>query len=239
MNRPFTSPEPDDAAPAECRPTLERLLRALDGGDPEAMLRDDAHLRGCRSCRERVHAASILTRALGASPRLDLNVSTILAAIAVDHATIVRRRWIAAGTAVAVAAGVLLAIFFWPSVPQPGQPLPLVRQRLPEAPPPVEPPRIDRAIANAGAAIQGIGRNFTEPGLPSPSVFAPLTEALSQSPLPPMAVDLEPAATSLAELPEAALSGIEPVTESASRVFTRLLQDVPMMPSSASPKMKS
>lgn len=232
MNRPFPIPEHDPAP--ECRETLERLQRALDGEESLASVRGEPHLLTCRECRERVQAATFLTRPIEA-PKFQPNVEAILAAIATDRPT-PRRRRIAGVVGLVLAASVLLAIVLWPqSSPTEQQPQPVVKHELP----PPETPRIDEAIANAGDAIQGLGRIITEPPLPSSDMIAPLAEVLAQAPMPPMAVDFQPVATSLAELPEAALNGLEPVTGSATRVFTRFVQDVSAIPASTSPKSKS
>ena len=54
-------------------------------------------------------------------------------------------------------------------------------------------------------------------------MLSKLTDALTR---PPPAGRLEPARKSLADLPDAARAGLEPVTGTAQKAFARLLRDV-------------
>jgi hypothetical protein len=52
----------------------------------------------------------------------------------------------------------------------------------------------------------------------------------------PMAEVVAPAAVSIAELPAAARTGLEPVTGTTQKAFTRLLRDVGVFQTTARPK---
>ena len=64
--------------------------------------------------------------------------------------------------------------------------------------------------------------------------LAALTDTLLNVPATP-AINLGPAGKSLTEIPDAARTGLEPVTGTAQKAFNRLLRDVGAM----QPKMKS
>ena len=214
--------------PENCQPTIERLQRVLDGEEPASVLAHDAHAADCLTCQERIMLARwLVPRPAEPAPLPTSSVDHILAAVAADRSRrTFRTRTVVAGFA--LAASVLVAIVLWPTASPPVVKAPPKREPSPEA------PRISEAFADAGQAIQGLGESL--PGWPEPIDIAPLAEAFAQP--VPMA-DLEPAAASLAELPEAALRGLEPVTGSASRVLTRLIEDVSVIPAVAPPKAKS
>ena len=72
-------------------------------------------------------------------------------------------------------------------------------------------------------------RTITEPATAGPKVFAALTDSLLKPPAAPLALDLGPAGRSLADIPEAAKSGLEPVVGSVQKALDRLLRDVAAM----------
>jgi len=74
--------------------------------------------------------------------------------------------------------------------------------------------------------LRDSSRTLTEPAASGSKVFASVTTLPKLPPTNPVAADLEPARRTLADIPAAAKSGLEPVTESAQRAFQRLLKDV-------------
>jgi len=243
MNRELAKHDPSDATPAECRATLERLQSVLDGEAQADLLRNDLHPRTCGDCRERLQAARVFVKAMApgtaSNPTFAFPVEAILASVAEDRASRARSHRARTAVGMALAAGVMIALIFWPEAGPVAGPPQIVEKVKPVDSPAAVPPRMEDAFADAGEAIQGLGRMFSEPSLPSTELLAPFSRALGQ-PLPsPMATDFEPAASSLAALPEAALSSLEPLTGSATRVFTRFIQDVSAMPTTAAPKQKS
>jgi hypothetical protein len=104
-----------------------------------------------------------------------------------------------------------------------------------EAPAP-RPVRVSAELAKAGEALRESSRPLAEPAAAAPKVLASIADAM----IPPMTVpvndDVAPAAGSLAELPAAARTGLEPVAGTTRKAFTRLLRDVGVFQVSARPK---
>jgi hypothetical protein len=156
-----------------------------------------------------------------------------------DRRARLRHRAFAAAGGFTVAAGVLLAVFALrppPPTPEPRQPEVV---KLPPAPPATPqaatPVRIETELAKAGDAIRETSRTITGPAASGSKVFASLANAMvpTDAPVPP---DLEPAQKVLAELPEAARHGLEPVTGSARKGLARLLKDVGAVSPGGKPK---
>ncbi len=219
--------EPEPPVPPACRPTVDAVQRLLDGDGPPAAFAADPHLQACRDCSERVRAALLLRSAFAegavrpkAPPRA---TAAIVAAVALDRRTrIVRRRWSYAVCGMAVAACFTVAIGPWATPTRTVQlPAPVSPAKVETPTPP--PARIDATLADAGDALENIGRRIAEPTAAAPRVFAPLADALAATPpANPFAADFAPAAEALADLPDAARSGLEPVTDSAYHAFAYL-----------------
>ena len=84
-------------------------------------------------------------------------------------------------------------------------------------------------LAKAGGALRDTSRALTEPLDTAPRLLGGLTDAIFKPGSLTVSADLEPARKSLADLPEAAKSGLEPVTGSAQKAFDRLVRDVTAM----------
>jgi hypothetical protein len=229
MTRPI---EPEPVPPA-CEPTVERLQRVLDGELTADALDADAHPAVCPVCRDRIRAARLLLTALY-EPADTFHApvgltEAILAGVRADRRRVVRRRVAVGG--LAVAAAVVLA-FWWSGGDRPGGPPRqpgMVKTATPPAPelaPAPRPIRINDQIAKAGEALRDSSRTITAPAASGPKVFAPFTNALTKFPVNPAVADLEPARRSLVEIPVAAKTGLEPVTDSAQKALNRLLKDV-------------
>ncbi len=238
--------EDADAVPPGCRPTTDRLQAALDGDLPPAVLDADPHPAVCPVCRERVRAARLLLAALadppprpGASPGL---TASILAAVKTDRRARSRRRAFALAGGLAAAAAVLVAVWVFTSPAQPkSKPRPPeVVERTPAPSPAPEPApkplRIGDELARAGQAIEDSTRPLTGPAAAAPKVLSAITGSLTRPGGNPAAPDLEPARQSLAEIPAAAKVGLEPVTASAQKAFSRLLRDVGAIQPGTKPK---
>ena len=226
-----------NAISAECGPTLERVQAVLDRIHPASILADDAHPAVCPACRGRVRAAQFLLNAF-AEPR-EISVPTsltnaILAGVRADRRARSRRRAFAMVGGFAAAAAVVFAVWFnQPKPVEVANAPPL--QPLPQVPPAVQPMRVNDELAKAGEAFRESSRTITEPAASAPRVFAALTDSLLKAPAAPVGIDLGPAGRSLSEIPDAARSGLEPVTGTAQKAFNRLLRDVTSM----QPKSKS
>lgn len=231
MTRPF---QPDPVPPA-CEPTIERLQTVLDGDLAADVLDADPHAAVCVPCRDRIRAARLVLTAL-AEPTEPFCApvgltDAILAGVRADRRRVVRQRAFFAVGGLAAAAAVVVAVWWFGGKPADpaGQPEVVETRPTPPAPavvPEPRPIRINDEIAKAGGALRDSTRTFTEPAASGPKVLASFTNALSRLPGPPAPADLEPARRSLADLPVAARSGLEPVTDSAQKAFHRLLKDV-------------
>ena len=217
--------EPDPIPPA-CVSTVARLQQALDGDLPWATLDADPHALGCTDCRGRVRAAKLLL-AVYPAPANTVAVpsrmaETILAGVRADRRSRVVRRWV--GVVGGLAAAVALVVWSpWQQVadrPEVAERPPVVE---PERPPP--PVRVGAELAKAGEALKEGSRAWVEPAAAAPKLFAALTETVAAPAVPPPP-SVEPARQSLAELPDAARAGLDPVTGSAQKAWNRLLRDV-------------
>ena len=225
-----------DAIPLECGPTLERIQAVLDRIHPASILAADPHLTGCVVCRARVRAAVLMLNSFAEPREVRVPASltnAILARVRADRQVRTRRRAFALVGGFAAAAAVVFAVWF--NQPKPvevakGVPLmPLLKLQPPA------PMRVTEELSKAGDALRESTRTITEPAASAPRVFAALTDSLLKSPAAPLGIDLGPAGRSLSEIPDAARSGLEPVTGTAQKAFNRLLRDVTSM----QPKMKS
>ena len=158
--------------------------------------------------------------------------NAILAGVRADRQMRSRRRAFAFVGGFAAAAAVVFAVWF-------NQPKPVeLAKEVPVQPrllPAVPPMRVNEELAKAGEALRESTRTITEPAASAPRVFAALTDSLLKAPAAPVGIDLGPAGRSLSEIPDAARSGLEPVTGTAQKAFNRLLRDVTSM----QPKTKS
>lgn len=220
---------------AECRPTLERIQAVLDRIHPSAILAADPHPSECAECRERVRLARMFADSFAVPAAIAVPAGFtegVLAGVAADRRTRLRRRvWAFAGSC--AAAAIALAIWF-----QPRQAAEVVRVAPtpdPILPAPAPPIRLNDELAKAGAALRESSRSLSEPAASTPKVFAALTDSLLSVSASSAGLDFGPAERTLAEIPDAARIGLEPVTGTAQKAFNRLLQDVSFL----QPKLKS
>ena len=235
-------PAENEPVPPECRATVELLQRVLDGDATADALDADAHRAACPTCRERAGAARLLLSALAvrnepAAVPSGLTAG-VLDAIKADRRSRARYRLFAAMGGFAVAAAVLVGVWFIAGgqrKPDDSQPKEVVQQPDPPevAPPPrvkpatapqPRPVRIGDAFASAGQSLMEAPKPLADSVAVTPKLLGALTEPFTAPP-GPMA-DLEPARKTLAELPDAAMSGLEPVTDTAQKAFGRFLRDV-------------
>jgi len=246
LTQPFDEPQDEPVLPM-CRPTVDRIQSVLDGEQTADALDADPHAIACPVCRERIRAARLLLIALAeypapaASPDL---TNTIVAGVRADRRMRMRRRVFAAVGGCAVAAAVLIGVWAWwtstHSQSQDVPPIEMVDRTPPSSQPgPVpesKPLRIDTTLAKAGEAFENSARPITEPAEAAPKMFATLTDGLLKPSALPARPDLEPARKSLAEIPVAAKTGLEPVTDTAQKAFSRLMHDVGAIQPSGKPK---
>jgi len=236
---------PAPLAPA-CGPTMERLQLVLDGELPAAALDTDPHPVLCSACLARIAAARLMQSALAAPAEVSVPsglTDSILAAVRENRFTRIRRRSyaVAAGLAASLAASVLLMGWINSQSHQPPiQPLPRISldvardQPQPPTAPEPRPVRLGDEISRVGQALMDTSKPITEPASGAPRVLSMIAESLTP-PMGPMA-EFEPARTALADLPDAARTGLEPVTLTTQKAFARLLRDMGGVQVSPKPK---
>lgn len=230
----------DDFVPPACGPTIDRIQAALDGELAPELLTTDPHSSTCVNCRERIRAAQLLLTALSQPSNLlavpSRLTDSVLSAVQSDRRSRTRRRTFAfvgaLAAAVVVAVWVVSRAFDRPNPTDP-QPSDLARTTPPRAtdpptaPAPHQPPiRINDQLAKTGDALLDSSRSLIEPAEAGPKVVAALTDSVLKTSTAPLPAEFGSARQPLAELPEAAKIGLEPVTGSAQKAFSRLLRDV-------------
>lgn len=223
-----------DLPPPACGTTLARLQLVLDRELPAAVLDPDPHALECPACRERIAAARLLLAQLASPHRTSVPAGltdAVLAAVREDRFARLRGRSyaVAAGIIAALAASVAVIVWLTGTPERPGVGMwnPALPDQAGEQTPPVAPEprplRLGDELSRAGQALLDTSRPIAEPAAGAPRVFGALADSLA----PPAAPDaLWPGGSALAELPEAALAGLEPVASTTQKAFARLLRDV-------------
>ncbi len=224
------APFPIDEPPTACGPTLAAVHAVLDGDTSPAAVESDAHALGCPSCRARVAEARVLLAALALPPQSVTVPSRfapgVLSAVRADRRARTRRRLlVSVGGGLAVAAAVMVAVW---SLSAPSAPQFVVERTRPGVSPAPEPRavRVSEELAKAGDALRESSRPLAEPAAAAPKVFASLAGAMLPPMPTPMGDDIAPVGASLADLPGAARSGLEPVAGTTQKAFVRLFRDV-------------
>ncbi len=233
-----------EVPPPPCAASVVLVQAVLRGEAPPEALGADPHPATCAKCRDLVRAV----RTMFALPREPVAVPVgfadrVVQSMWAERHTRTRRRSYAAMIG-ALAAGVLLVIglsWYFSSPPAETYPeprLPAFAAQNPEvAPAPREKPdpapeprpiRFGEAVANTGQALRDAPNSLTDSVAVAPKLFDALADSFKrpEPPADPMATALEPARKSLAELPVAARTGLEPVTGTAEKAFARFLRDV-------------
>lgn len=228
--RPDDLPTPD--RPAGCAGFAAVVNAVLDRDlGPDALEGD--HPTDCAECRALAVAARQL---LGASfirsePSAGFAERVVDAAVR-DRRARRRLRLIGAALAASVLAGTVAYLLRPPSTEEPEfvqiPPTPPVG---PEAPP----PRVSDRFVEAGSALVAITNRAREQTVNPARTLFPPSEAVAM-PTASALPDIEPAVESLAVMPEAARSGIEPVADKTRRAVNLFLRDVGLGPP-AKPKL--
>lgn len=242
---PDDGSDPADRVRPECRATVDRLQLVMDGDLAAAALDADPHPGVCAACRDRIAAARLVLSVLATPEPVTLPAGMtdrIVDALCADHVAekeqrfrrIRRRAYAGAlGIPLAIAASVALVGWLQPpskpvAVPHPMQVPDFIDPAIAPAPRPViaqaKPLRLGDELSKAGVALLEAPKVVAEPVAATPDVFAKLTDVLS-TPMAP--VPDEPAGRSaLAELPDVAMTGLEPLRGTAQKAFARLMRDV-------------
>jgi len=215
----------DIPIPPACRPTLERIQAVLDRVHPASTLAADPHPATCPACRDRVRAATRMLDLFAEPVTVRAGFADgVLAEVAHDRSARFRRKV----TAIFALAASVAIVAWWsqPAEPRFVSVSEIVKPASPAAPPPL---RVSAEFARASKAIRELTRTITEPATTAPKLVASLTESLLQTPMAPANYDLGAAGQSLADIPDAAKAGLEPVGNTAQKAFNRLLRDVTAM----------
>ena len=236
MMPPTERNEPEPIASPECGAFLERLHAVLDRESPVETL-DDPHLARCDSCRETAAVARWIRvrneRPVAVPSEL---AGRIVAGALSERRTRRRVQWTFGSGLAVVAASLLIAGFLALDAAQPNPdalraeiPPPQLTP-IPEAPP----PRLDERFADAGDAIASISRKAKDQTVTPTKNFLPHSGPVAP-PKSGFPAEADPAAEMIAEIPQNAKSGIEPVTSSTVRAVNLFLRDTGVSPQ-AKPK---
>lgn len=228
---------PEPSSSLECAAFLESVQIALDGEAALGSVLGLPHAEVCADCRQIALVAQRFQTCIVPAIELPSGLAERILERAIDDRRIrVRTRWVSAASLATLAAGVVIAAFLvWPNSQAKPEPSPEIVVLPPKEPSVAvaNPPRFDERMAEAGTAIASISRNAKD------QTVTPTKNFIPQAPLaisPEAPLDMEPAAATLAEIPQHARSGIEPVTSTTRRAVNLFLRDTGVSPS---PKPKS
>jgi hypothetical protein len=198
---------------------------------PDAL--DGDHPAGCADCRALAAASRQLLGAPFTQPKPPHGFAERVVAAAVrDRRSRRRLRLVGAALAASVLAGA--AVYLLRPTPVETREfvqVPPTPPAMPEAPP----PRVSDRLAEAGSALVAITNRAKEQTVNPTRTLLPPPEVVTV-PTAGGLPGIEPAAESLAGMPEAARSGIEPVADKTRRAVNLFLRDVGLGPN-AKPKL--
>jgi hypothetical protein len=208
----FHEPTHSPAPGAACAAAHAALQRRLDGeafNEPEEVRLHGATCAVCRSYEEAARKLQAGLKLLEPeSPPADFAQKVMAHGIAAP-ARPSRRFWWRAGAVVALAASVLLAIYWiQDGHGQPVQPAPETIVQRQEAP--QQPQRLDASLDEAGDAVAALTRKAAPPPL---DLHWPSLQLPSDAPLQ----QLEPAVASIQSVGQGAVFSVSPITSSAKR----------------------
>ncbi len=208
---------------AECERIAALVTRILDREASAETLADDSHLVECTACREMV-AISEQFPLPTPKPSM-LFTERVVRAADRDFRQRRRTRWMVRSGAMVMAASVLVAVVAMK--PWAAKPNEIVQ--VPEVKSTVKPVKIEQSFAEAGSAFVSITRKATDQSL------APAVNwiASRDATVPAERTEIR----TLANLPNAAKDGIEPIANTTKRAFNLFVRDVAGL--TASGKMKS
>jgi hypothetical protein len=218
------TPRPDDLPERSAGCTaFEAVVNAVLDRElgPDAL--DGDHPAGCTECRALAAAARQLlgTTFTQPAPPSDFAERVVAAAVR-DRRARRRLRLVGAALAASVLAGIAMYLL---------RPTPVETREFVEVPPAprvvpeAPPPRVSDRFAEAGSALVAITNRAREQTLNPTRTLLPSPEAVVV-PKAGAVPGIEPVAESLAGMPEAARSGIEPVADKSRRAVNLFLRDV-------------
>ncbi len=225
-------PTDDDTdLPAACRPTADRLNRALDGDGSLSAVAADPHAVACPACRERVRLAALVFDALSDGTPVVLPFGFAERTVKAVLADRSRRRFTGyVGAGLATAAAVLVAVFTAPrrapEVVESGPPT--THTITTEPTPPVNPPATDDLV-KAGEVLRELTRRTAETTAAAPRAFAPLVDVIdvpAVSPMELLTADIDAVGRTLGEIHGTAAAGFEPVADGTLRAVTHVYEQL-------------
>lgn len=224
------SPTPNLDPSPDCTAFEAVVQRILDGELAREQL-GDRHPQTCPACRALLTATVAFAAFPTPVPKPSAGSNRqVLLMVLHDRRQRRQRRLLVGGSALAMAACLFISVGIY--FTQTGsKPTPEVVEVVP-MPPTLNTPRVSDQVAEAGSALTAMTYRATEQAMrPTRALFPLDPMAVPQIDLP---TTMEPATESLAALPSAAKSGLEPITDSTRRAVNLFLRDVGF-----SPKLKS
>ena len=221
---PNLDPSPD------CTAFEAVVQRVLDGELSREQL-GERHPQTCSACRDLLKATAAFTVFPTPVPKPSAGLNRrVLQTVLHDRRQRRQRRLLVGGSALAMAACLFISLGVY--FTQTGsKPTPEIVEVAPK-PPAINTPRVTDQVAEAGSALTAMTRRATEQAMrPTRSLFPIDPTTVPQIDLP---ATMDPATESLAALPSAAKSGLEPITDGTRRAVNLFLRDVGF-----SPKLKS
>lgn len=213
----------DSNSNSECERIAALVTRVLDREVATDTLANDSHLTECATCREMV--AIVEQFALPTPKPSMLFTERVIRAADRDYRQRRRTRWMVRSGAMAMAASVLVTLMAM----KPWATKPSEIVQLPETKSIVKPVKIEQSFAEAGTAFVSITRKATDQSLASAVNWIASRDATVPAERNP--------GSALANLPNAAKDGIEPIANTTKRAFNLFVRDVAGL--TATGKMKS
>ena len=214
-----------ESQPPDCVEFTTSLQRVLDR---EISIESASRLHAfdCANCRTLLAAVETLAAGLEKLPFKPVPAELAERIVTASVRDYRRRRAVRrTGVACAVAAA-LLVVVGTQVASRTETPAHEVAKTEPthRSPEPVAPERVSDRFAEAGSALASMTRKASEQALTPTRTLVPSPDQVSFSPTD-WPAEVEPAADSLAGMPEAAKSGLEPVTTGARRAVNLFLRD--------------
>jgi hypothetical protein len=224
------TPKPSLPQPSDCQ-AFERALQQVLDRECTIETIDRSHAGECLDCQALFAATESLMAGLERMADFPMPPNLgerIELAVAKDYRRRQTARWAGRGAVAALVAAILLVVVGnapWQSRPSEReivQPSPAFHSpdlnSIPDAS-----NRVSDRVAEAGSALASITRKASDQALTPTRTFVPPDKVSFTGPTLPGG--LEPAADSLAGMPESARAGFEPVTSGARRAVNLFLRD--------------
>ncbi|CAN5387351.1 hypothetical protein BH11PLA2_BH11PLA2_08340 [soil metagenome] len=199
--------------PTPCAAFADALNAVLDGDAPANSLTAHPHFAHCGECRSLARAARLLQSHRTPVPPLSPQFTNAVVAAAQDaHRVQVRQKFLFRGASFVLAASVLLAVWLaWPKPVVTLEPTPFAA---------VPKTTVTDTVKEAEQAMASLTTKVAEETV---TPARNLLFASAETPAPKTNIsNMEP----LADLPDAAKAGFEPITRTTRKAFDALLRDV-------------